>query len=550
MMKNMRRGIPNLFKSGTAHIQGKDDAVKRSIDACKDLSNITRTSLGPNGMNKMIINHLEKLFVTSDAATMMAEMEVQHPAAKLLVLASQMQEREIGDGSNYVIVLAGELLKQASSLLDLGLHPSEIIKGYVKASEAAIAALEDNVVWEIKEKEYGTREMFEKATYGAICAKQYTSVDVINPLIAEACMTVMPKNTKNFNVDNVRVAKMMGGNVRHSSVIKGVVVNRDTEGEVKIVTDAKVAIFTCAIDTATTETKGTVLIKDANQLMNYNESEEKMIENSIKAIADSGVKVIVTGGSVGDMAKHFVEKYNMMLIKILSKFELRRLCKTVKAYPQVKLGAVPPEQQGFCSKIYVKEIGLQKVTVFEHSEKNNTQLATIMLRGATKNILNDLERAVDDGVNVIKAMVKDPRFLAGGGASEIALSRHISSLAAKEKGLAQYAMKKFASSFEIIPTTLAENAGLKPLHVLTLLYSEHQKGNTNMGVDIEAEDIKTAAKDLTKSNVFDALATKKMAIKLATDAALTVLRVDQIIMAKPAGGPKFGQRKGHWDDDD
>jgi len=549
-MKNMRRGIPNLFKQGTAHIRGKQDAVMRNIEAAMDLATITRTSFGPNGMNKMIINYLEKLFVTSDAATIMAEMEVQHPAAKLLVLASRMQEREIGDGSNYVIVFGGELLKQARSLLELGLHPSEIIKGYNMACDAALKALDDLTVWEIEEKNYGQREMIEKATYASICSKQYTSVDIINPLIAEACMAVMPKNCKNFNVDDVRVAKMMGGNVTSSEVIRGVVVNRDTDGEVKDVKDAQIAVFTCAIDTATTETKGTVLIKDDKQLMQYNESEERMIEASIKAIADSGVKVIVTGGSVGDMAKHFVEKYNMMLIRILSKFELRRLCKTVKAHPQVRLGPVPPEEQGFCTRVYVREVGLKKVTVFQHKKGDQSQISTIMLRGSTKNILDDIERAVDDGVNVIKSMVKEPRFLAGGGACEIELARKIADLAGKEKSLAQYAMKKFSTAFEIFPTTLAENAGLKALEVLTLLYSEHEKGNTKAGVNIEGADIKSSVKDLTKDNIFDALGTKKMAIKLATNAAVTVLRVDQIIMAKPAGGPKMGQRKGHWDDQD
>nr|AAP34647.1 chaperonin-containing TCP-1 theta [Bigelowiella natans] len=550
MMKNMRRGIPNLFKSGTAHIRGTQEAVMKNIEACKDLATITRTSYGPNGMNKMIINYLEKLFVTSDAATMMAEMEVQHPAAKLLVLAARMQEREIGDGSNYVLVLAGELLKQARGLLELGLHPSEIIKGYVQAADVAMASLDELVTWKVEAKELAKKETIETATFASLCSKQLTTVDILNPLIADACMCVMPKNVKNFNVDNVRTCKMMGGSVQHSEVICGVVVNRDTDTSVKSVLDAKVAVFTCAIDTATTETKGTVLIKDADELLDYNKSEERMIEASIKAIADSGVKVIVTGGSVGDMAKHFVEKYGMMLIRILSKFELRRLAKTVKANMQVRLGAVPPEAQGYCAKAYVREVGLQKVTVFEQKKTDLSQIATIMLRGSTKNILNDIERAVDDGVNVIKSLVKDGRFLPGGGATEIELARKLAELSNKEKTLSQYAIKKFAQSFEIIPTTLAENAGLKPLDVLTLLYSEHESGKKSAGINIDAQDVKQSVKDLAKDRIFDSLPAKKMAIKLATDAAVTVLRVDQIIMAKPAGGPKMGQRKGHWDDQD
>ena len=501
-------------------------------------------------MNKMIINYLGKLFVTSDAATVMAEMEVAHPAAKLLTLASQMQEREIGDGSNYVIIFGGQLLKQATDLLTLGLHPSEIIKGYNKASEIAIAALDDLVAWTIDKKDYESKAAISKTVYASICAKQYTSVDTIVPLIAEACMTVMPKNVANFNVDNVRVSKMMGGSVGQSLVIPGVVVNRNTDTSVKDVRDARVAVFTCAIDTAQTETKGTVLINDAEQLMKYNDGEEKMIQSMIKAIADSGVKVIVTGGSIGDMAKHYVEKYKMMIIRIFSKFELRRLCKTVGARAQVRLGAVPTEEQGFCSRVHVREIGLSKVTVFEQKAGDRSKIATIMLRASTQNIINDIERAVDDGVNTIKAMVKDPRFLAGAGATEIELARIVQRQAEQEKGLSQYAMKKFSSSFEVIPRTLAENAGLNALEAVGQLYSEHEKGVKTAGIDIEAEDVKTCAVDITRKNIFDALACKKMAIKLATDAAVTVLRVDQIIMAKPAGGPKIGQRKGHWDDDD
>eukprot|EP00742_Colponemidia_sp_Colp-10_P000949 GILJ01001029.1.p1 GENE.GILJ01001029.1~~GILJ01001029.1.p1 ORF type:complete len:543 (-),score=112.98 GILJ01001029.1:275-1903(-) len=523
-------GLGSLLKEGAKHFSGVDEAIIRNIEACKQMSQITRTSLGPNGMNKIVINHLDKLFVTSDAATIVKELEIVHPAAKMIVLAAKMQEQEVGDGTNLVIVLAGELLTQAESILRMGLHPSEVISGYEKASKKAIEILDDLVCYTLDDIRNKDKLAYSIRT--VIAAKHFGYEDLLSGLIAEACLTVMPRNPKNFNVDNVRVAKILGSNLFETRVLRGLVVTRDAEGSIKHVKNAKVAVFGCPLDTASTETKGTVLLHNADELMNYSKGEENALEKVIKEVADAGVNVIVSGGSIGELALHYIEKYEMMAVKILSKFELRRLCRAIGATALVRVGAPTAEEVGSADEVTTEEIGSQKVTIFRR-DTEDSKVATLVVRGSTQNLLDDVERAVDDAVNVVKSFAKDARFVPGAGATEIELAHRIQQFGAATPGLDQYAINKFAETLEIIPRTLAENAGLSATDTLSGLYAAHHKGEKNVGIDVEAGGVK----DVAEAGVLDHLATKMWAIKLAADAALTVLRVDQIIMAKPAGGP-------------
>jgi len=540
----MRRGTPNLFKDGTEHLSGLEQAVIKNCRACKELTELTRTSYGPNGLNKLIVNHLGKIFCTSDAATIMKEMEINHPAAKMVVLAAGMQEAEVGDGSNYVVVLAGELLHQAESLLRMGLHPSEAVSGYEKASKAAQEILSSLAVWKCETKDLYDRDTLIKGVRASVMSKQYGYVEFLAPLIADACLSVMPKNPQAFNVDNVRVVKILGSQIHQSEMIKGMVIAHDTQNGLKKVKDAKIAVYTCSLQAADTETKGTVLIHNADELMNLNSSEEKEIEKIIKSIADAGVNVIVTGSTIDDMAAHFIEKYGMMVLKVVSKFDLRRLCKATGAHAMVNLEKPEPESIGFCSNVFVKEYGLTKVTVFQQDKLDASQVATIVLRSSTHNILNDLERAIDDGVNTVRAMTRDARFVTGAGAAEIEISRQLYALAAKSPGLEQYSIKKFAEALEVIPKTLAENSGQTAIDVISQLYAAHERGEAHTGVDVDG-----GIKDALKDHILDLLPVKLQALRLVTDAVISVLRVDQIIMAKQAGGPKLPQQKANWDED-
>ena len=262
-------------------LSGLEEATIRNIHAVAELTEITRTSFGPNGRNKMVINHLEKLFVTNDAATILRELEVVHPAAKILVMASQQQEAEMGDGSNLVLIFAGELLKRAEGLLTMGLHPSEVIAAYELARDRALTQLESFSVEDIKT--LTDKNDLAKALMTSIASKQYGYEVLLAPLVAEAALAIMPKNPKNFNVDSVRVVKIMGGSIWDSKVVRGMVFGRQPEGTIRQVKavdgkPAKVAIFTCPLDIAQTETKGTVLIKNADQMLNFTKGEEKQIE--------------------------------------------------------------------------------------------------------------------------------------------------------------------------------------------------------------------------------------------------------------------------------
>ncbi|XP_030924256.1 T-complex protein 1 subunit theta-like [Quercus lobata] len=540
-------GIQSMLKEGHKHLSGLDEAVLKNIGACKALSIITGTSLGPNGMNKMVINHLDKLFVTNDAATIVNELEVQHPAAKILVLASKAQQEEIGDGANLTISFAGELLQNAEELIRMGLHPSEIISGYTKAINKTVEILEELVENGSETMDVRNKDQVLSRIRAAVASKQFGQEDILCSLVADACIQVCPKNPANFNVDNVRVAKLLGGGLHNSTVVRGMVLKSDAVGSLKQIERAKVAVFVGGVDSSATETKGTVLIHSAEQLENYSKTEEAKIEELIRSVADSGAKVIVSGAAVGEMALHFCERYKLMVLKISSKFELRRFCRTTGAVAMV---AVPtsltqpnPDDLGYVDSISVEEIGGVRVIIVKNEEGGNS-VSTVVLRGSTDSILDDLERAVDDGVNTYKAMCRDSRVVPGAAATEIELAKRVKEFSYKETGLDQYAVAKFAESFEMVPKTLAENAGLNAMEIISSLYAEHASGNSKVGIDLK----EGVCKDVSTLCVWDLYITKFFALKYAADAACTVLRVDQIIMAKPAGGPKRDQPAGMDED--
>ena len=556
------------------------------IDACRTIAQTVQTSLGPYGRNKIVINHLAKMILTSDAATILRELDVVHPAAKLLVMASQQQEAELGDGTNMVIVFAGELLRKAEELIRMGLKTSDIVSGYEKAQAYALKCLEDLEVDSVSDLR--SADELSKALRTVVAAKHSGSEEILSQLIAQAVLAVLPKNPANFNVDNIRVVKIMGGDLGSSRVVKGMVFGREPDGTVKRAKKAKVAVFSCPIDTSQTETKGTVLLKNAKEMMDFSKGEESQLEAAIREIYDSGVRVIVAGATIGDLALHYLNRMGILVIKIMSKFELRRLCSVCNATPLARLGAPMPDEMGSIDVVETTEIGGDRVTVFrQESYTATTRTATIVLRGATQNHLDDVERAIDDGVNVIKAVTRDARLVPGAGATEMQLAERITHFADKTPGLPQYAIRKYAEAFEVIPRTLAESAGLDATEVLARLYTAHQRriGSSSevkprkqangtqdesdgeddeddesassdaseepywtTGVDLEISD-PSGVLDATEEGILDLMVTKSWAIRLATEAARTVLSVDQIIVARQAGGPKPPGANPNWDED-
>lgn len=521
--------MQNMMKDGAKSFRGLEEAVYRNIDACRQLTKILRSSYGPNGMNKMVINHLDKLFVTNDAATMLHELEVQHPAAKMLLFASQMQEQEMGDGTNWVLIFAGALLNSAEELLRMGLSPAEVIEGYEMACAKAMEILPELVCYTVKDLR--DKDEIVKAIKPVIASKQYGNEDFLSELIAKACLNVYPASG-NFSVDNVRVSKIMGSGIYSSRIVNGMVFKRAVEGEITKMKDAKICVLSCPLDSMATETKGTVLIKTADELMNFSKGEEDLLESQIKAIADTGCNVIVTGGKAADMAIHFCNKYKIMVVRLMSKFDLRRLCKAIKATALPRVIPPTPEEAGRCDMVQVDEIGDTAVVVFKQDREDNA-VATIVIRGATGNIMDDIERAIDDGVNCFKALTRDGRMLPGAGAVEMELAQRINSYGQTIPGLEQYAIKKYAEAFEIVPRTMAENAGVKATELISNLYAAHNGGEKNIGFDIEGEG--TATRDSAESDILDAFLVKYWGLKFSSNAACTVLSVDQITTQNGSG---------------
>ena len=447
-----------------------------------------------------------------------------------------------------------------------------------------------------------------KAIRTVVASKQAGSEELLADMIAEAVLATLPKNPINFNVDNIRVVKIMGGSLEQSKVVKGMVFGREPDSSVKSARRAKVGVFSCPIDTSQTETKGTVLLQNAKEMMDFTKGEEAQLEQAIKELHDSGLRVIVAGSSVGELAMHYLNRFKILLVKVLSKFELRRLCRVVGATPLARLGAPMPDEMGSIDVVETIEIGGDRVTVFRQ-EDDQTRTATLVIRGATQNHLDDVERAVDDGVNVVKAITRDPRLVPGAGATEMQLIERVAAYGEKTPELSQYSIRKYAEAFEVIPRTLAESAGLDATQVLARLYADHHRqslssSNTTKtqssstsktakpngakkaqessddsdededdegssdedeeenededeqdegpgrcsGVDVE-NDSGTGVLNAKEDGILDLLISKQWAIRLATEAARTILSVDQIIVARQAGGPKPPSQNPNWDED-
>eukprot|EP01127_Copromyxa_protea_P001257 TRINITY_DN11297_c0_g1_i1.p1 TRINITY_DN11297_c0_g1~~TRINITY_DN11297_c0_g1_i1.p1 ORF type:complete len:542 (-),score=147.90 TRINITY_DN11297_c0_g1_i1:35-1660(-) len=526
----------SLLKEGTKYLQGITGAVIQNLEAVQELSKVTRTSLGPNGMNKMVINRHGKLFVTNDAATIIREIDVVHPAARMCVMASDQQQSEIGDATNLVVVLTGELLAQAQSLLQMGLHPSDVIRGFEKSGEEAAKILDASVIETVTE--YNT-ETVARCIKSAISSKVNAYDNLFSNLVAQACIGILPDDPKRFNVDNVRVVKVTGGSVSDSFLVRGAVIMRDSEGTIKQANNARVAVFTHGFEISKTDAKGTILVEDAAELETYNNTEENKMEEKIKAIADAGVSVVVCGGTISEMAMHFFERYNIMVVKTASKFELRRICLATKSRGSMTLACPTAEELGYVDSCKVQEWGSTKVIVFEQKPETQCTISTIVLRAATNNVMDDIEKAIEDGVNTFKGLVRDGRFLAGAGAAEIGVASKIKSIGESTPGQDQYAIKKYAEAFEVVARILSTNAGLDSTEVVSKLYSKHAEGNATWGVDIEGDVF-----DAQAAGILDHLATKQTAIRLATNAAVTILRISQIIMSKPCDVPVPGGSPG------
>jgi T-complex protein 1 subunit theta len=365
-------------------------------------------------------------------------------------------------------------------------------------------------------------------------SKQHGTEQVLSDLVMEAC-NIVAQDGFVVQPETIRTVKILGGHLGQSVCIKGFVAQRGVETLLtSALLGAKIAIFTSGMEASSTEAKGIVLMKLADDLKNYNRTEEAKMEEIIQGISESGVKCVVSGGNISDMAMHFIEKYKIIALRVSSKWELRRLCQATGATALVRLGAPTPDEMGLAD-VSQRSVGGRTVTVFE--QHHESKLATLVLRASTNSVLNDLERAVEDGVHAVQSACKDGRLVYGGGAAEMNCAVKLDHFADQHPGLEQYAIRAFAKSLECVARTLAENAGCDALQVVADLRAAHVTGKNDMGVNIDGgPGGVTSMKD---ADIYDLMVVKRSALKLAIEAAITVLKVDQIIMSKRSGGPKM-----------
>jgi len=438
----------------------------------------------------------------------------------------------MGDATNLVVVLIGELLGQAEALLRMGLHSSDVIRGYEKAAEQVRSILEENIVYQVED--ITNPEHVEPVMRAVIGSKQFGYVNSLSPIVTKACISVLTRSGK-FDVDNVRVCKVPGGGVTDASFIRGVVIRGSPEGSLKHGTNLKVAVYTGGIADATkTDTDGKILIESPEDLENYSISEQVLLEERIKSIHESGVGLVVAGGTIGEMAMHFFEKYEIVVVRTASKFELRRISMVTGARGLTQLIAPTPEQAGTLDKLSTVELGSKNLIFFEQI-KEACRVSTILVRAATENILDDIERGIESGINLYKTLSrKDVTFVSGAGAIEFELARRIKQFGESVPGQDQYAVKKFGEALEIVPVTLIENSGGNPNTLITALAAAHEEGKVNSGINFSGEVV-----DAAEDKIYDNLSIKNRAIELSVNATVTILRISQLIMAKTSTGPKL-----------
>eukprot|EP00924_Labyrinthula_sp_SR-Ha-C_P013487 augustus_masked-scaffold_5-processed-gene-4.49-mRNA-1 protein AED:0.38 eAED:0.40 QI:0/-1/0/1/-1/1/1/0/514 len=495
----------STFVSESTAASHSIQALLSQIAPCLELSQLTLSSFGPNGLNKLIINHLDQISVTNHAGTILNDLEVVHPSAKLLVLACKRQLTQFNDATNLVLVFAGELLHKARELLLKGTHVTHIISSYARSMKILLETLPTLA------QERGD---IRPELLNAVIKGDDIEIEKLRGIVTEGCLKSIV-DERHLNVDNIRVSKLLGKGLEDSFLVNGMVLPRWPEtatiNQPKVLENVRVAVFGTNIEAAQTETTGKVHFSTAQELLNYAKSEEALLEEQILSIINSDVsedgkgkiKVVISGGTISQMGLHFLEKYDIMAFKVTSKFEIKRLCSTLKALPKLSLSALSAGEIGFCKKLSLSEIGGSKVALFEGED---SLLNTVVVRSSNQNKLAEAEREIGKGTSVIKNLLSSGKVLPGGAATEVALANAVTEVANKEKGMDQHGMKAFAESLKMIKEILNRNQ-----------------------YDDEAESIE----------LWDEYSAKENAFKLAVDAVVTILSVDQLIMSKQAGGPKM-----------
>ncbi|MEM3516961.1 MAG: thermosome subunit beta, partial [Candidatus Bathyarchaeia archaeon] len=473
-----------------------------------------------------------------DGATILDEIDVQHPAAKMMVEVAKTQDDEVGDGTTTAVVLAGELLTKAEELIDKDVHPTVIVDGYRVAAEKALKSLEEIAI----KVDPVDKEVLKKIAKVAVASKLLSEYkDYIADLTVDAILQVAEKTPEGYKVDidDVKVEKKAGESLIDTKLVRGIVLDKEVvhPGMPKRVENAKIALLNCPLEIEKTEMDAKINIETPEQMDAFLKEEERMLQEMVEKIAKAGANVVICQKGIDDMAQHFLAKKGILAVRRAKESDMEKLAKATGGKIITNLDDLTPNDLGFAKLVEERKVADDKMTFVEGCK--NPKSVTILVRGGAERIVNEAERAIHDALCVVRDVVRDPRIVAGGGAPEAEVARRLRQYAEKLAGKEQLAVLAFAEALESIPMTLAENAGLDPIDIITELRAKHDKGEKWAGIDVFSGKVA----DMSKFDIYEPLAVKMQVIKSASEAATMILRIDDVIAAsktKEEKGPSKG----------
>ena len=532
-------GFPVLIlKEGSSRTRGKE-AQHSNIMAAKVVAETIKSALGPKGMDKMLVDSFGDVTITSDGRTILDEMDIQHPAAKMMVEVAKTQDNEAGDGTTTAVVISGELLDKAEELIGKNVHPTIIIDGYKKASEKALEALEKIAL----PVDLNSQEHLKKTAMTSMASKLVAEHrEYLADLAVKAVLQVAEKEDGKYkaDVDDVKVEKKPGESVRDTKLINGIVLDKEIvhSGMPKRIENAKIALLNCALEIEKTEFDAKINIESPEQMDAFLKQEETMLREMVNKIIAAGANAVLCQKGIDDMIQHFLSRKGIVAVRRIKKSDMEKLSKATGGKIVTNLDDINPTDLGYAGLVEERKIGDDKMTFIERCK--HPHAVTILIRGGTERIVDEAERSLHDALCVVRDIVEEPKVLAGGGAPELEISRILKKYAETLPGRGQLAVKSFAEALEAVPLTLTENAGLDPIDILSELRARHEKGETWSGIEVHSGKVQ----DMTKAGVFEPLAVKKQIIKSATEAASMILKIDDVIAAGkmkappvPPGGP-------------
>ena len=524
-----------ILKEGTSREKGRG-AHQNNIAAAKAIADAIRSTLGPRGMDKMLVDSMGDVVITNDGVTILKEIDVEHPAAKMLVEVAKTQDAECGDGTTTSVVLAGELLKKAEELLESNVHPTVIAAGYRMAAEKAVDVLTDNSLTISYKDEKKLRRIAGTALRSKIAD---AAGDMLSEIAVKAVTAVAEKRGKRYvvDVDNIQVVKKQGGSIDDTELIEGVILDKEPvhTGMPNHVPKPKIALLDSSLEIKKTEVDAKIQIRDPTQLQAFLDEEEATLKGMVDSVVKSGANVVFCQKGIDDLVQHYMAKNGIYAVRRVKKSDMEKLAKATGGKVVSDLNDLDKSVLGSAGAVELRQIGDDKMTFVTGCKKATA--VSILLRGGTEHIVDEMDRSLHDALSVVGVALEDGRISAGGGSAAIEIALRLRDYAATVGGREQMAIDAFAEAIEIVPKTLAENAGLDSINAILDLRQAHKKGQKHAGLNVHTGKVV----NMMDAEVIEPLRVGTQAIQSATEAAVMILRIDDVIAARAgAGGPPGG----------